>query len=170
MRRNTDPLVDLGENVEGGVEGFLDFLGASSDWAKYWSWRNRNIFESFWWIFFVHIGDMGCDGNDISIYLIAQKGSWCDRNVSLLVTPCLVDDSFRCPYSDAKCGRHLRCEICLQAEQTSLPCQRKGQSEGDGTSRQISDSKGNWRRSNWSKFTIEKHYASHTESTTEVGM
>ena len=31
MRRNTDPLVDLGENVEGGVEGFLDFLGASSD-------------------------------------------------------------------------------------------------------------------------------------------
>jgi len=24
----TDPLVDLGENVEGGVEGFFDFLGA----------------------------------------------------------------------------------------------------------------------------------------------
>jgi len=31
MRRNIDPLVDLGENVEGGIEGFLDFLGASSD-------------------------------------------------------------------------------------------------------------------------------------------
>jgi hypothetical protein len=26
-----DPLVDLGKNVEGGLEGFFDFLGASSD-------------------------------------------------------------------------------------------------------------------------------------------
>jgi hypothetical protein len=26
-----DPLVDLGKNVEGGVEGFFDFLGAPSD-------------------------------------------------------------------------------------------------------------------------------------------
>lgn len=31
IQRQIDPLVDLGENVEGGVEGFLDFLGASSD-------------------------------------------------------------------------------------------------------------------------------------------
>jgi hypothetical protein len=30
VKEITDPLVDLGENVEGGVEGFLDFLGASS--------------------------------------------------------------------------------------------------------------------------------------------
>lgn len=31
MRRDADPLVDLGQNVESGVEGFFDFLGAGSD-------------------------------------------------------------------------------------------------------------------------------------------
>ena len=85
-----------------------------------------------------------------------------------------MDDSFRCPYSDAKCGRHLCCEIYLQAKQTAGSYQERTlhvvvlQSMYGGISRQISHLKNMSGRLTRSQTKTGKHDAPHTESTIEI--